>query len=135
MEGALKGEKFDPRSLVASPEEFGTKFFKDVDGVRQLKEVTQDPAMVSQLAKEYTASLLAEKTPQQVKTFASNPQNKPWMQEAGIYDAVNKYANQATTAESRQKILKYLAAGAAGGVVVPSLGYSAYHGIRRALGL
>jgi hypothetical protein len=135
MQGALKGEKFDPKSLVASPEEFGTKFFSDVNSVRQLKDVTQDAQAVSQLGKEYVATVLADKTPAQIKAFASNPRNKDWMKEAGIYDDVAKYAEKAVTAESRQKILKYLGAGAVGGLVVPSIGYSAYHGVRRALGL
>lgn len=130
MSSALKGEKFNPKDLVASPEDFGTKFFKDVDGVRQLKAVTEDPAEVSKLGKEYVASLLAEKTPAQVKTFASNPQNKAWMDEAGISNEVQKYAQQATTAASRQNLLKYLGYGAVTAVGVPT-GYA----IRRGLGL
>jgi hypothetical protein len=130
MSGALKGEKFNPKDLVASPEEFGTKFFKDVDGVRQLKTVTEDPTQVANLGKEYVATLLAEKSPAQIKRFASNPQNQAWMKEAGIGDAVQKFALEAQTAASRQKILKYLSYGAATAVGVPT-GYA----LRRALGL
>lgn len=130
MSGALKGEKFNPKDLVASPEEFGTKFFKDVDGVRQLKTVTEDSTQVANLGKEYVASLLAEKSPTQIKTFASNPQNKAWMKEAGIEEAVQKFAQEAQTAASRQKILKYLGYGAATAVGVPT-GYA----LRRALGM
>jgi len=135
MSGALKGEKFNPKDLVASPEEFGTKFFKDVDGVRQLKEVTQDPEQVRQLSKEYLASMFAEKTPAQIKQFASNPQNQGWMREAGILDDVRKYATQAVTADSRKNILKKLSYAAAGGTLGTALGVPLYHGTRKVLGL
>ena len=131
MSGALKGEKFDPKSMVKSPEEFGATFFSDVDGVRQLKAVTQDPAAVSQLSKEYVSSLLANKTPEQVKSFALDAKNSGWMKEAGINEVVQKYAQQAATAKSRQDILKALGYSAAVGTV----GYTAGRPISRALGL
>jgi hypothetical protein len=131
MEGALKGEKFDPKSLVASPEQFGPKFFSDVNGVRQLKEVTQDPSSVAQLGKEYVASVLSNKTPQQVKAFAMDAKNSGWMKEAGIYDDVVNYANKAATAESRAQILKKIGYGALGGIAASPV----YYGVRRAFGL
>jgi hypothetical protein len=131
MSGALKGEKFDPKSMVKSPEEFGQTFFSDVDGVRQLKAVTQDPAAVSQLGKEYVASLLANKTPEQVKSFALDAKNSGWMKEAGINDVVQKYAQQVSTAESRQEILKRIGYASLAG----TLGYTAARPISRALGL
>ena len=130
MSRALKGEKFDPKSMVKSPEEFGTTFFTDVDGVRQLKAVTQDPAAVAQLGKEYVSSLLANKTPAEVKRFALDAKNSGWMKEAGINDAVQKYAQQVSTAESRQDILKKLGYGA----VVGTIGYTAGRPLSRALG-
>jgi hypothetical protein len=135
MEGALKGEKFDPKSLVASAEQFGPKFFSDVNGVRQLKEVTQDPSSVAQLGKEYVASILSNKTPQQVKAFATDSKNSGWMREAGIYDDVVNYANKAATAESRSEILKKIGYGAAGAGIVSAVGSPLYYGVRRALGL
>ena len=131
MSGALKGEKFDPKSMVKSPEEFGQTFFSDVDGVRQLKAVTQDPAAVSQLGKEYVSSLLANKTPEQVKNFARDAKNSGWLKEAGINDAVQKYAQQVATAKSRQDILKALGYSTA----VGTIGYTAGRPISRALGL
>jgi hypothetical protein len=131
MSRALKGEKFDPKSMVKSPEEFGQTFFSDVDGVRQLKAVTQDPAAVSQLGKEYVASLLANKTPEQVKSFALDAKNSGWMKEAGINDAVQKYAQQVSTAESRQEILRRIGYASLAG----TLGYTAARPISRALGL
>jgi hypothetical protein len=131
MSGALKGEKFDPKSMVKSPEEFGTTFFSDVDGVRQLKAVTQDPAAVTQLGKEYVASLLANKTPEKVKSFALDAKNSGWMKEAGINDAVQKYAQQVSTAESRQDILKKIGYASLAG----SVGYTAARPLSKALGL
>jgi len=135
MEGALKGEKFDPKSLVASPEQFGPKFFSDVNGVRQLKEVTQDPSSVAQLGKEYVASVLSNKTPQQVKAFATDARNSGWMKEAGIYDDIVNYANKAATAADRKEILKKIGYGAAGAGIVSTVGSPLYYGVRRALGL
>jgi hypothetical protein len=135
MENALKGEKFDPKSLVKSPEDFGPTFFSDVNGVRQLKEVTQDPTSVAQLGKEYVASILSNKTPQQVKAFATDAKNSGWMREAGIYDDVVNYANKAATAESRSEILKKIGYGAAGAGIVSAVGSPLYYGVRRALGL
>jgi hypothetical protein len=134
MSGALKGEKFDPKSLVASPEEFGAKFFSDVDGVRQLKAVTQDANAVKSLSKEYVASMFTNKSPTEIKAFVANPKNTGWMKEAGILDDVTTYANQAKTAESRQEILKKLGYAAAGGALVGTLGSPLYYGTRRALG-
>jgi len=135
MENALKGEKFDPKSLVKSPEDFGPTFFSDVNGVRQLKEVTQDPSSVAQLGKEYVASILSNKTPQQVKAFATDAKNSGWMREAGIYDDVVNYANKAAAAESRSEILKKIGYGAAGAGIVSAVGSPFYYGVRRALGL
>lgn len=132
MSGALKGEKFDPKSLVKSPEEFGRTFFSDVDGVRQLKKVTEDAAAVNGLAKEYVATVLSNKSPQEVAKFASDPKNAAWMKEAGIKDAVDQFAKQATTAESRTNILKKLGYTAAGGAVG---GGTVYYGLRRTFGL
>jgi len=131
MSKALKGEKFNPKDLVASPEEFGSTFFKDVDGVRQLKEVTQDPAEVAGLGKEYVASLLSNKTPAQVKSWAADPANTGWLKEAGINDAVQNYAQKAKTAASRQSILKNLGYGTA----ITTMGYSIGRPIAKSLGL
>lgn len=135
MTGALKGEKFDPKALVKSPEEFGSTFFADVNGVRQLKEVTQDPAAVTQLGKEYVASIFADKSPAQVMQFATNPKNAAWMKEAGIKDVVDAYAKQATTAQSRQEILKKLGYVSAGAIGMGTVGPTLYYGVRRTFGL
>jgi len=131
MEGALKGEKFDPKSLVKSPEAFGPTFFSDVNSVRQLKEVTQDPASVAKLGKEYVASVLSNKTPKEVKSFAMDSQNSGWMKEAGIYDDVVNYANKAATAADRKEILKKIGYSTIGFVAASPV----YYGVRRAFGL
>jgi len=131
MENALKGEKFDPKSLVKSPEAFGPTFFSDVNSVRQLKEVTQDPSSVAQLGKEYVASVLSNKTPKEVKEFAMAAKNSGWMKEAGIYDDVVNYANKASTAANRKEILKKIGYATIGGVAASPV----YYGVRRALNL
>jgi len=131
MENALKGEKFDPKSLVKSPEAFGPTFFSDVNSVRQLKEVTQDPSSVAKLGKEYVASVLSNKTPKEVKAFAMNAENSGWMKEAGIYDDVVNYANKAVTAADRKEILKKIGYSTIGFVAASPV----YYGVRRAFGL
>lgn len=114
MSRAMKGEKFDPSDLVASPEELPRIFFKTKDSVAQLKEVTGDPKFVADTAKEYVSTILENKTPEQVKAFAFNENNAGWMQEAGIKDTVQEYANKATKAENRRDIRKKIGYGALG---------------------
>jgi hypothetical protein len=124
MQGALKGEKFDLNELVKAPEEFGKLFFNTADSVRQLKGITKDPAYVNNVAKEYVATILENKSPTSVKTFAYAPENEGWMRESGILQDVRKYADQANKAESRQKMLKYLGYGVVGaGVGSAGAGY------------
>lgn len=113
MSKALRGEKFDFRQLAASDEEIAPLFFKNADTVRQLKEVTGDPARINKMAKEYVATMLENKTPEQIRTFVTDPKNQGWLQESGIKQEVDNFARKATTAESRQKILKRLGTGAA----------------------
>ena len=135
MSGALKGEKFDPGNLVKTPEEFGPIFFSNVKGVQDLKAATESPAEVARLGKEYVASVFANKSPQQVQEFVKNTGNTGWLKEAGIYDDVVTYANKATGAESKQKILSNLKKGALLGLGATAIGGPAYYGIRRGLGL
>lgn len=131
MVGALKGEKFAAKDLVKSPEDFGQIFFSDVNGVRNLKQATESPAEVARLGKEYVASKLANKTPDQVQAFVKDTNNTGWMKEAGIYDDVVNYANKATKVQDRKQILKDIAKGAG----YTALGGGVYYGLRRGLGL
>lgn len=135
MSGALKGEKFDASNLVKTPEDFGPIFFSNVKGVQDLKAATESPAEVARLGKEYVASVFANKSPQQVQEFVKNTGNTGWLKEAGIYDDVVTYANKATGAESKQKILSNLKKGAVLGLGATAIGGPAYYGIRRGLGL
>jgi hypothetical protein len=131
MSNALKGEKFNAKDLVKSPEEFGQIFFSDVNGVKNLKAATESPAEVARLGKEYVASVLANKSPQEVQNFVKNTSNTGWLKEAGIYDDVVNYANKATKVQDRKQILKDIAKGAG----YTALGGSMYYGIRRGLGI
>jgi len=135
MSGALKGEKFNPADLVASPEQFGNTFFKDKNSVENLIEATGDKAEVARLAKEHIASVFANKTPQQIQAIVRDRLQAPWMKEAGIYDDVVEYANKATSAQDKQKILSNLKRGAVLGIGATAIGGPAYYGIRRGLGL
>lgn len=126
LEGALKGEKFDPSDLVTSVEKFPQKFFADSDTVAQLKQVTNDPAFVATTAKEYVATLFDSKTPQEIRSFVQNPKNQGWLREAGIYDDVRQYADRANTIEKRKDVLKklgkYSAAAAIGATAATKIG-------------
>jgi hypothetical protein len=135
MSGALKGEKFDPSDLVKTPEKFGETFFSNVNGVQNLKAATGDNAEVARLGKEYVASLLANKTPDEIQKIVKNTANTGWLKEAGIYDDVVQYANKATSAQTKQKVLSALTKGALLGVGASAIGGPAYYGIRRGLGL
>lgn len=117
LEGALKGEKFDPSDLVTSVERFPQKFFTDSDAVAQLKQVTNDPKFVADTAKEYVATLFDNKNPQDIKSFVQNPKNQGWLQEAGIYDDVKRYADRAQTIEKRKDILKKIGLYSAGAAI------------------
>jgi hypothetical protein len=134
MSNALKGEKFNAKDLVKSPEDFGQIFFSDVNAVRNLKQATESPAEVARLAKEYVSSVFANKSPQQVQEFVKNTKNTGWLKEAGIYDDVINYANKSTTSQNRQEILKQLGKGAAYTAGALTLGGPVYYGIRRGLG-
>jgi hypothetical protein len=135
MSTALKGEKFDPKDLVNSPEDFGKIFFSDVNAVKNLKEATQSPSEVARLGKEYVASILANKTPKQVQAFVKDTNNTGWLKEAGIYNDVVQYANKATGAENKQQILKNLGKGAAVGLGITAIGGPVYYGLKKSLGL
>lgn len=121
MSSALRGEKFDFKQMAADPETLATQFFKSQDTVKQLKTATGDPAAVDNLAKQYAATILENKTPKQISDFVNDVKNEGWLTETGLKDKLAQYANQATGAESRQKILKWLGAltgaGAVGGAL------------------
>ena len=134
MSNALKGEKFNPKDLVASPEQFGKKFFSDVNSVQNLKQVVNDDAKVVDLAKEFSAIEMSNKTPEEVRKWAFSPDNTGWLREAGIIDDVQKYANQAVSAEKKQKILSNLGMGAIKSTAGVALGLPVYYGIKRTLG-
>jgi len=107
MSRALRGEKFDFKQLAASDEELGKLFFQDSKGVQNLKAVT-DPQTVTTLAKDYASSIFSGKSPVQIQTFANDANNVGWMKEAGINDAVQKYAKEATAAADKKEIAKKL---------------------------
>lgn len=131
MRRLLKEEKYAAGDIARDTEKFAKDFFSSADTVNQLKNATQDPALVAQLGKEYIATLFSNKSPAQVKSIATDPANVGWMREAGILSDVQNYANKASTAENRQKIAKLLGTTALGGAV----GYTAGSRISKMLGL
>ena len=117
MSSALRGEKFDFKQMAADPETLATQFFKSQDTVKQLKAATGDPAAVDNLAKQYTATILDKKTPKEISDFVRDPKNEGWLTETGLKDKLLQYADQATSAASKQKLLKWFGAFAGAGAV------------------
>jgi hypothetical protein len=113
MEKLMKKEKYDRSELATDTEKFADEFFNSRDSVANLKVAIKDDKFVKDIAKDYVATLFSNKTPQQVKAYASDPRNSGWMTEAGILNDVQKYANTATKVENRKDILKKLAIGSA----------------------
>jgi len=131
MSQALKGEKFDFKTIAADPEEFAHKFFQTADTVKQLKEVTKNPQQVNALAKDYVATMMQNKSPKEILKYAIDPRNEGWLKEAGLYNDLKDYANKATIAESRTNLLKKIGY-TAGGIAV---GEAALNKARNMLGL
>lgn len=113
MEKLMKKEKYDRSELATDTEKFADEFFNSRDSVANLKVAIKDDKFVRDIARDYVATLFSNKTPQQIKAYASDPRNSGWMTEAGILNDVQKYANTATKVENRKDILKKLAIGSA----------------------
>jgi hypothetical protein len=111
LERLMRKEKYDKSELATDTEAFADQFFSSRDTVSNLKAAVKDEAFVKDIAKDYIATIFSNKSPQQIKSYAADPKNAGWMQEAGVFDAVQKYANQATKIENRKDIAKKLAIG------------------------
>jgi hypothetical protein len=122
MRKILNKEKYDPKELAVDTEDFAKKFFSTRDSVKELKSAVENDKFVKDLAADYSATLFQNKTPQQIKSYLADPNNAGWLNEAGIYDATQKYANTMIANESRKdiakKILKYALIGAGAGAAI-----------------
>ena len=114
MRRVLREEKYVPGESVKDVESFATEFFKNGDTVKQLKDATGDPKMVSDLAKDYVSTIFANKTPKEVKAIAFDPKNEGWLRESGIKQLVQDYANRASNVQTKKDVLKYLSYGGLG---------------------
>lgn len=128
MRKILNKEKFDTKELEMDTEDFAKRFFSTRDSVKELKSTVENDQFVKDLAADYSATLFQNKTPQQIKSYLADPNNAGWLNESGIYDAAQKYANTMIANESRKeiakKILKYAGAGAAGAAAINWYGVS-----------
>ena len=117
MQKILKREKYDPSELMVDTERFSKEFFSSRDKVAELKEAVGNDAFVKDLSKDYVATIFEGKTPEQVKAFVANPENTGWLKEAGIYNEVEKYAQQANQIANRKDIIKKLGLVAGGAAI------------------
>jgi len=117
MRRILSKEKFQPGELATDTESFAKNFFKTRDTVAQLKEATNDPTFVKDLAKDYVATIFSNKEPKAIKQFVADPNNQGWLKESGILPEVQQYANQVSTRQNFKDIARVMGAGAAAGLV------------------
>ncbi len=117
MGRALQGEKFDFTQIATSPEKMAEIFFQDSNGIRDLKAVV-GPVKAQKFSADYIASKFANQSPEAIKSYAFDNANIGWMKEAGIQDAVQKYASEVSKKADKLSIAKklgfYSAAGAIG---------------------
>lgn len=125
MRRLLSKERLSPEELARDTESFAKDFFKSKDTVASLKNATNDPAFVHDLARDYFSTIFENKSPAEIKKFVYAPENQGWMQESGILQDAKNYANKAVKSESRQEIAKnigkYTAIGALGYPVARSI--------------
>lgn len=90
-----------------SPAGMPKAFFKDRDGVRDLRELTGDHQMVDEAARSYTARTLAGKSSTEVKAWMASKENTDWMREVpGLQERTQKYADELAAIEKREGWLK-----------------------------
>jgi hypothetical protein len=128
MRRVLREEKYVPGESVKDVESFATEFFKNGDTVKQLKDATGDPKMVSDIAKDYVSTIFANKTPKEVKAIAFDPKNEGWLRESGIKQLVQDYAEKASAAQTKKDVLKYLSYGGLGYATTNTL--ASYFGLK-----
>ena len=92
MSGAVRGEPFDFEKMAASPSEFGGRFFKDGQSVRQLREATGDHALVSETGAQWAAQKLQGMNSEAAGKWARD--NTDWLKEAKIDGKVAGYVKE-----------------------------------------
>jgi hypothetical protein len=78
-------------------------FFKDRDGVRDLRELTGDPQLVDVMAQSYVSRTLAGRSSKQVQEWAKAPGQTDWMREVpGLRQRVDDYAAKLAKIEAKE---------------------------------
>jgi len=131
MRRLLSKERLSPEEMARDTESFAKDFFKSKDTVSSLKNATNDPAFVHDLARDYFATIFENKSPAEIKRFVSAPENQGWMQESGILQDAKNYAEKAVKAENRQEIAKSIGKYA----TIGALGYPLGRSITNMFGL
>jgi len=115
MQRLLKKEKFSPQELISDTEKFAQEFFDTADTVKQLKSAIKDDVFVKDIASDYFATVVGNKSPEAIRNFVADPKNQGWMQESGILDAAQRFAKQTTKAERADDIKRIIKRGLIGG--------------------
>jgi hypothetical protein len=84
-------DRVDPERFAADPQGLPRQFFSSQQSMRDLKELTQDPAMVERTARSYVAQQLRGQSAEQVKNYMQK--NADWIREVpGLRGSITDYA-------------------------------------------
>jgi hypothetical protein len=88
-----------------SPAGIPKAFFKDQQGVQDLKELTGDPQLVDNMAQSYVARTLAGHDSKYVNNWLKNRDNTDWLREVpGMQQRVEAYAKKLQGIEQREAL-------------------------------
>jgi hypothetical protein len=86
-------DRIDPERFAADPQSIPKMFFSSQQSVKDLLELTGDPALVQNSARSYTAKSLQGMSSKQVTKWAAS--NSDWMREVpGLQKSVENYATK-----------------------------------------
>jgi len=103
-----RGEKFDFKQLAASPEEFGTRFFKDSKSVKDLKDMLGNDQMFTSAAKDWAASKIEPMSAAQAKKWMTA--NEGQLSAAGIKSDIEKHVKALADHETQAALRESQAA-------------------------
>lgn len=99
-------ERYDPESLVKDPATIPSEFFSSQQSVKDLKELTGNPGMVEDAARQFTATMLQGKSASGAREWINNPAQKDWMREIpGLMESASRYAKRLDQIESLPGVL------------------------------
>lgn len=88
-------DRMDPEAFTKDPAAIPQSYFHSQQGVKDLKELTNDPALVANAAHDYVARQLAGKSSAQAQAWLKAPAQTDWMREVpGLSEKATAYAGK-----------------------------------------